>query len=314
MEKVDIVVTYLNERDREWRESFKYWKKREIESGIAEEGNRQAFGEERTREWDCLKYWFRGIEKNCKWINRVFLIVQNRNHVPEWVDRDNPRLRVVYHEEYIPKELLPTYNAMTIGMYVSNIKDLGERYIMCDDDFYFLNPIQEDQFFKCNKPVHLDNREGYRKYEGKLLEGSDSVFYQILNNNLEFEKRYGKEIKYGFYHLPEARLKSVEQDVLKKYGKEILEHNMPSRFRSKNNLHPSLYVDILKLENNVEWGNPYVNSSYCTLKSSVDYNIYKDKEMVCFNDTEQLDDYEKTKEKFVEFLESIFPNKSSFEK
>ena len=52
----DIVVTYLNERDKQWQEDFKYWKDKEIKEGIAEENNRQAFGKERTREWDTFKY------------------------------------------------------------------------------------------------------------------------------------------------------------------------------------------------------------------------------------------------------------------
>lgn len=311
---VDIVVTYVNERDKEWQDNFNYWKEKEIKEGKTTPTNRQAFGKERTREWDAFKYWFRGIEENCPWINKVFLIVQNKNHIPEWLDTNNPKLRVVYHDEYIPKDLLPTFNAMTIGMYVSNINDLSENYIMSDDDFYFLNPIKEDRFFIEGKPVHLDNKIPYKAYGGDLLTGSDNVFYRILNNNLNFNAKFGKQVKYGFYHLPEARLKSFEQDILKKYEKEIKQHNLPSKFRSSNNLCPTIYCDLLKIKDKAILGNPYENSSYCTLKSDVDFNQYKDKYMVCFNDTEQLDDYEKTKEKMIEFLESKLPKKSSFEK
>ena len=111
---IDIIVTYLNENDPKWQEDFKYYKDKEIKEGIADPNNIQAFGEERTREWDIFKYWFRGLEQNCPWINKVFLIVQNKNHIPKWINKDNPKLRIVYHEDYIPKELLPTFNAMTI--------------------------------------------------------------------------------------------------------------------------------------------------------------------------------------------------------
>lgn len=312
---IDIVVTYLNERDKEWRESFKYWKEREIEEKRAEEDNRQAFGEERTREWDSFKYWFRGIEKNCKWVNKVYVIVQNEKHVPEWLDIKNERIKVVYHEEYIPKELLPTYNAMTIGMYVSNIEGLSEKYIMSDDDYYFLNEIEEERFFKGEKAVHLDNEVEYKKYGKVYLKGSDRVFYEIMNNNLEFEEKVtGKRIKYRFYHLPEARIKSFEREILKKYGEEIKNRNKVSKFRNKENLCSYVFSDLLKIENKAVMGNPYINCNYCTLRSDVNFNEYWDKDIVCFNDTENLDNYEKTKEKLIEFLEKKFPDKSSFEK
>ena len=311
---VDIVVTYLNERDEEWQNNYNYWKNKEIEEGIQEATNRQAFGKERAREWDTFKYWFRGVEKNCPWVNKVFLVVQNERHIPTWLDRENPKLRIVYHEEFIPKELLPTFNAMTIGMYIANIEDLSETYIMCDDDWYFLNPIRNNRFFKYGRPVHLNNKMPYQYFGGDNLKGSDNIFYHILNNNLKFEERFNKQVKYYFYHLPEARLKSVEKKILSNYGDEIKEHNLPSKFRNKNNLCSYMYDDILKLFDKVIYGNPYINCSYCTLKSTVDFENYFNKDIVCFNDTEQLDNYDKTKDKFTKFLDSKFPNKCSFEK
>lgn len=311
---IDIVVTYLNERDSKWQEDYEFWKNKEISEGKQKASNRQAFGKERTREWDAFKYWFRGVEKNCSWVNKVFLIVQNERHVPEWLDKTNPKLRAVYHEEFIPQDLLPTFNPMTIGTYVSNIPDLNENYIMCDDDWYFLNEIKEDRFFIDGKPVHEDNKMKYRLYSGEQLTGSDNVFFHILNNNLKFEARFNKRIKYGIYHLPEARLKSFEQKILNDYYDEIKKHNSLSKFRNKYNLCPYMYDDLLKLFNKAILGEPYKNCSYTALKTTLDFDGYLDKDIVCFNDTEQLDDYDKTKKLLLEFLEKKLPNKCSFEK
>lgn len=312
---IDIVVTYLNERDEKWQEDYKYWKEKEIQEGKARPDNRQAFGEERIREWDTFKYWFRGIQKNCPWVHKVFLIVQNERHVPEWLNTDYEKVRVVYHDEFIPKEFLPTFNPMTIGMYISNIKDLSDTYIMCDDDFYFLNYIDENRFFIGNKPVHLDNKTRFKYYYGDALKGSDNVFYRILNNNLEFEQRYMKDkVKYGFYHLPSARVKSFEQEILQDNIDEINDRNSHSKFRNQFNLCNYMFDDLLKIRKKAILCNPYYNCSYCTLKSDVDFDTYADKDIVCFNDTEQLDDYNKTKDKLIEFLHKKFPNKSVYEK
>ena len=315
MNKIDIVVTYLNERDEKWRKDFQFWKNKEIKEGKARENNRQAFGVERTREWDAFRYWFRGVEKNCPWINKVFLVCQNENHVPKWLDKDNPKLRVVYHDEYIPKKLLPTFNAMTIAMYVSNIPDLSENYIMSDDDYYFLNPIPEDRFFRDNKPVHKDNHQAYTFYGDYALNGSDGVFYAILNNNLTFETNFmgDRRVKYGIYHLPEARKKSFEQKILKDYERDITNANIISKFRNEKNLCPYMFSDLLKICGEAVFDDPYFNSAYCTLKSTVNFDNYSDKDIVCFNDTEQLDDYGLTRANLILFLDKKLPDKSSFE-
>lgn len=312
MQKIDIVVTYLNENDKKWQEEYNYWKDIEIKSGIQAKTNRQAFGKERIRDWDAFKYWFRGVEKNCSWVNKVFLIVQNERHIPEWLDKNHPKLRIVYHDEFIPKELLPTFNAMTIEMYIPYINDLADNYILCDDDYYFLNPITEYRFFKNNKPVHENNRIKYVPYDTR---GSDGVFWKVLNNNMEFEKKFNRgKIKYGIYHLPEARKKGFEKKIMDQFKGEIIKHFNMSRFRHKDNLCSYMFCDLLKLFDKAVLEKPYENCSYCNLNSDVDFNSYWNKDIVCFNDTERLDDFEKVKTKMLDFLVRKLPEKSSFEK
>lgn len=312
---IDIVVTYLNEKNETWKQDYIYWKNKEIETGKADPNNRQAFGIERIRGWDNFQYWFRGVEENCPWLNKVFLVVQNEDHIPTWLKKDHPKLRIVYHEEFIPEKLRPTFNAMTIGMYISNIPDLSETYIMCDDDYFFLNPIKENRFFRGEIPVHKNNKIRYEFYHGDVLKGTDSVFYRALNQSIEFEKRFLKEnIRYGFYHLPEARKKSFEQKILNDYPEEIESHFIWSKFRNQHNICPTIYCDLLKICNVAIIDDPYYNCAYCDLRSNIDFNIYWGKDIVCFNDTERLDDYEKTKDKLIDFLDRKFPNKSTFEK
>lgn len=311
----DIIVTYVNERDDKWKSDFTYWMQKEVREGKAKLSNRQAFGEERTREWDAFKYWFRGVEKNCPWVNKVVLVVQNERHIPEWLDQKNPKLKIVFHEDYIPSDLLPTFNAMTIGMYFGYIKDLSEQFIMCDDDYYFINPIKEERFFKDGIPIHENNRIPYGLYKGDCLTCPAKVFYYTLNNNIKLESKYLKDrVRYGFYHLPSARLKSFEKQILDENKDDIKYHHSFSRFRHKTNYCNYIFDDLLKICGKAKFENIYENCSYCSLTSKVDFSQYKDKDMVCFNDTEILDDYEKTKKAFLDFLEEKFPDKSSFEK
>ena len=313
---IDIVITYLDD-NKQWREAFNYWKGRETNKGQNSLDNRQAFGEERIRDWGTFKYWFRGIEKNCKWVNKVFLVVQDESQLPKWLNRDNPKLRIVYHEEFIPKELLPVYNIVPIQLYFSNIKDLGEFFIVSDDDEFFLNPIKEDRFLRDNKPVHADNRIPFEYYSGDYLTGSDKVFFHILNNDLRLEEKYmtKEKVKYGFYHLPDIRSKSFSNKILQENYQEIYDSVKVSRFRHPNNILATIYTDLLKICDKAYIDNSlYENCSYCCLKSNVDFNLYANKDIVCFNDTELLDNYVETHNKLIAFLDSKLPNKSSFEK
>lgn len=314
-DKIDIVITYLNDSDKVWRENYNYWKQYEIFHKIAPETSIQAFGEERNRNWGFTPYWFRGVEKNCPWVNKIFFVVQNWRHIPEWLDTTNPKLRIVYHEEFIPKELLPTFNAMTIGLYINQIKDLSNNYIMCDDDYFFLNPIKEEKFFINNIAQHEDNQVPY----GYFYDGDE--FLHILNNNFDFEKKYieDKEIKYGFYHLPTARKKDFEQLILKDNYWQILNAQKPSKFRYKTNLDANIYPNILKLTgkaNILPERSIYGNSLYVPLKENYDFYLCKDFNMVCFNDTNLVNsnNFEKIKKDLIEFLKYKFPDKSSFEK
>ena len=313
---IDIVVTYLNDNDKEWRGSYTYWKSREINQGQADINNRQAFGEERLRDWGTFKYWFRGIEKNCPWVNNIFLVVQNERQIPQWLNINHPKLKIIFHEDFMPKDILPVFNIVPIQIYFSNIKELGEFFIVSDDDEFFLNPIKEDRFVRDNKPVHADNRIPFEYYSGDYLKGSDNVFFHILNNDLKLEEKYMKEkVKYGFYHLPDVRSKSFSNKILQENYEEIYNSTKVSKFRHPQNILATIYTDLLKICNEAYIDNNlYKNCSYCCLKSNVDFNKYKDKDIVCFNDTELLDNYIETNRKLVDFLDEKLPNKSSFEK
>jgi len=312
--KIDIVVTYLDDTEPSWRENYNYWKSIEINNNITNPNSKQAFGEERLRNWNFTHYWFRGIEQNCPWVNKVFFVVQNEKQVPKWLDTTNPKLRIVYHDEFIPKELLPTFSGMTVGLFISQIPDLSDNYIMCDDDYFFLNPIKEEEFFVNNIPQHEDNSIPY----GYFYDGDE--FLHILNNNFDFEKKYTKDnvTKYHFYHLPSARKKSFEQKLIKENYQTFINAQKPSKFRYKTNLDANLFVNILKLsgEANIQpRGTMYDNDAYVALKPGIDFYQYKDKNMVCFNDVDLVNGhFEEISKELNEFLEYKFPNKSSFEK
>lgn len=312
--KVDIVVTYLNSDNAHWQSEYNYWKNYEISNGIISKNSKQAFGIERIRDWGCMKYWFRAVEKNCPWVNKIFFVVKDKHHIPDWLDLDNEKLRVVYHSEFIPDSLLPVFNSCTISLFIPKIKDLSDNYIMCDDDYFFMNKINKTRFFKNGVAQHEDNKVPF----GHFFDGDE--FLHIMNNCTDFEERYmtDEKVKYYFYHLPTAHKKSFNEKILEDNYDYIMNCQKPSKFRYKTNICDYSYTNIMKIQKKCflgEKGHVYSNCGYVALKKGLDFNKYKNKDMVCFNDTDLANNgFESVKKDLNTFLKSIFPDKSSFER
>jgi len=306
---IDIVIPYYNDSDEIWRNITRNY--------MTEEGSndRQVIGEERYRDWDNFRYFFRGIEENCKWVNKIFLIVATESQIPDWLDTTNPKLRIVYHREYIPEELLPTFNPMTIELFVGNIEDLSDNYIYMNDDYFFLNPTKASMFFVDNYPVYKDN-----KFELKKLDtsGEDGTFYQILNNGMDLQTKIcgDKAHWYSIYHLPLAHKKNFEKEIIDKYYEEFINANKSSKFRNKDNLCGHMFICLYQDLEPYYIFNSYTNSSYVSVRKDTNFDDYIDKQMVCFNDTQLLkqEDFEETKNRMLDFFSKKFPNRSSYER
>ncbi len=146
--QIDIVLPWVDGSDPEWqkvkKESLKKYRP-------AEAANSNI----RFESWDNLQYWFRAVETYMPWVHKIFFLTWG--HLPEFLDTAHPKLEIVRHEDYIPKEYLPTFNSGPIEMNVHRIDGLAENYIMFNDDFFPLQPIAEEYYFRndmvCDEAV-----------------------------------------------------------------------------------------------------------------------------------------------------------------
>ncbi len=77
MSEIDFVITWVDPSDTQWySEKQKY----------SYEYNLDMNSEARYRNWEILKYWFRSVEKNAPWVNKVYFITEG--HVPKWLNTD----------------------------------------------------------------------------------------------------------------------------------------------------------------------------------------------------------------------------------
>ncbi|MCO4638282.1 Receptor polysaccharide phosphotransferase [Streptococcus infantarius subsp. infantarius] len=115
--------------------------------------NQEIDGEQRYRDYDVFNYWFRMIEKNAPWVNNVYLITNGQK--PDWLNLEHPKLKLVTHREFMPKEYLPTYNSAAIELNLHHIEGLSENYLYFNDDTYLIRDSQPSDFYKNGQPKLL---------------------------------------------------------------------------------------------------------------------------------------------------------------
>lgn len=331
-EKIDFVITWVDENDKKWQlEKEKYFKLNNVKKSKLD--NRDS----RYREMGCLKYWFRGIEKYAPWINRIYFITYG--HIPEWLNLENKKLKIVKHEDYIPKEYLPTFNSNVIEAKIHKIDGLEEKFVYFNDDMFLINSVKKTDFFKDNLPCDTMCLE-------PIIIKSDNGFYKKICNDIEIinkhfslkesfkknKRKYMslKQKKYLFrtlsllnystflgfhnFHMPVSYLKSTFEEVWD-VESEILEKTMSFKFRNNEesvNHWLFQYWQFAKgnfYQRQSDFG-AYLKIYDKNLNEVIEKQKYK---MICINDYDADFDFKEQKNKIIKSFEKILPEKSTFE-
>ena len=142
--KIDFVLLWVNGNDPEWRKQRNYYASKYYSN------NNYGNEEERFREWDQLKYWFRGVDKNAPWVNRIHFVTCG--HLPDWLNLTHPKIHIVKHEDIIPNEYLPVFSSRPVELCIRNIDGLAEQFVYFNDDVFMLTPVKESMFFNQGLP------------------------------------------------------------------------------------------------------------------------------------------------------------------
>ena len=143
-------------------------------------------------------------------------MVQSEDQIPDFIDRS--KVRVVLHEEFIPKKFLPTFNANTIEMYMHNIPGIAELFIYGNDDTYVMDKCSYDDFFMDARP-----RNNIRFVDTE----NDDYSKMILNlNNSIWRKIYGCDFPrhdgyYTTFHVQQPYSRRINARIFEEFSDEI---------------------------------------------------------------------------------------------
>lgn len=145
-ETIDFVVPWVDGGDPAWQAE------KERHAAEMSDAARAKWldGAQRYRDCGLLKYWFRGVEKFAPWVNRIHFVTWG--HLPPWLNAAHPKLHVVRHEDFIPREYLPTFSSRCIDLNIHRIPGLSGRFVYFNDDTFLTAPVKPADFFRKGLP------------------------------------------------------------------------------------------------------------------------------------------------------------------
>ena len=330
-DKIDIVLTWVDGNDPEWRKQ-----KSEYElkiKGINKSSNNNV----RFRDWDNLQYIFRGIEKYMPWVNKIHFVTWG--HLPKWLNVECEKLNIVNHNDFIPKEYLPTFNSNTIELNLHRIPGLADRFINFNDDMFVIGETRKEDFFLHGLPMDMAVlspapcfRDVMCCIETNNL-GIINDHFKITdikrNKDKWYTPKYGKFLirtilfsKFktilGLFepHIPFSYLKSVAIDLWNKEY-EVLDNTSKNKFRTRDDVNEWLFRHWQLMSVQFEprrWNFGILMSAENTQDVVTLLKNPKKFKMICINDSAAVDNFDECKATINQALQEIFPKKSIFEK
>lgn len=331
---IDIVILWVDGSDPAWlAQKREYLPPAQADSDSVN----------RYRDWGVLPHWFRSVERFAPWARKIHFVTWG--HVPGFLNLDNPKLHLVRHDEFIPREYLPTFSSHTIEMNIHRIPGLAEHFIYFNDDMFLTRPMEPEDFFQNGLPCtyggetpwvfqgnvgiwehavannlgvvnkHFPKREAVRSHGRKYVARS----YRWKDNvrTLLLEKLYPDRFT-GFQnlHAPAAYLKETFEAVWAAEP-ELLQVTCRERFRAASGVNQwvCLWWQVASGQ-----FSPYVVDNL--VMSISDDNIDRlcgaierqSNAMICLNDPEGEVNFEVLSGRLQQAFEKILPEKSGFEK
>lgn len=303
----DVVLTYVDGTDKIWAHDYLIYSR--IHKTKYEPNS------VRFRSWNNLKYVLRSIAECVPFINNLYIIVSCETQIPEFVNRKT--VNIVYHNNIIPEQYLPTFNSNTIEMFMHNIPGLYENFIYLNDDMFFVNVCNENDYFDENDEPIVNVYETLLSKKNTYTLSLKNTMNLANLENKEFIPFSPKSI-FRSDHSPNPMKVSLWKYYWNKYEEEL--DNSITRFRNQINITQELSNYHYYMKNRIKnkYNKKTRNSKYFDFvnKTSDDLKniIFNDNILtLCINDA-GVSDFKIYKNVVNKILDKKYPNKCKYEK
>ena len=156
---IDYVVPMIFPDDLKWRHDYA------TANGCFRD-DRSALTNVRYRSWGTEHLLIQCVRKHLPWIRNVVILLARKSQVQRWMLDEiaatrsgMPHIRIVFHNEFMPQDVLPTFNSRAIEMYLHRIPDLAPYFLYGNDDMFPIAPMPVEDFYRDGLPcLHYRER------------------------------------------------------------------------------------------------------------------------------------------------------------
>lgn len=232
LQEVDVVFTWVNDKDPKWCEKFNYFSERYKQpSGL--------YSKDRARftNHNELYYSLHSVRTFLPWVRKIFIVTDGQK--PDWLEISN-NIIIIDHSVIIDKQYLPTFNSHVIEAHLHKIPDLSENFIYFNDDVFVARPLLREHFFRANGIASLFLSS--KSLDAMLGRGVITPTLQAsLNVRSLLRITYGIEIDIPLVHTYVPLKKSMFKRAWELYNNEI-ENFLRNKFRGGQDLNLATFL------------------------------------------------------------------------
>lgn len=220
---VDVVYTWVDDSDPEWRGRF--------EDALEREGHRlhpQSANPSRYRSRDKLRFSLRSLALYADFVRHVHIVTAGQ--VPSWLDVGHPDITIVDHNEILDGRHLPTFNSHAIESRLHRIDGLAEHYLYFNDDFMLGRQVTAGTFFTVNGLAKIFPDDlaaipaGPPTLDDRPVDSASKNVRDLMRVHL------GTYVGRKMLHVPYPQRRSVLAEMEKRFP-DAFERTAASRFR-----------------------------------------------------------------------------------
>lgn len=220
---VDVVYTWVDSSDGEWRSQLDSYAKRmptEFEAFAARYPMTK-------NPWEEISVSIESVRTYLPWVSRIYVVTQRPHRVPI------AGVTHVFHDEIFPDpSVLPVFSSHAIETCLHRIPGLSERFIYLNDDTYITKPMEVSDFFKGGLPIA-------RIYDAHKISSKSykDTKYNVHNSAiLRMSEVFGDSVWVPI-HQATPLTKSIMANAEDEY-RSVWEATRTNRFRVPTNIVP----------------------------------------------------------------------------
>lgn len=225
---IDVVYTWVNHRDPEWRRMYAR-AVGDLSIASSQDDGRSL---DRFLSRDELKYSLRSVAAFAPWVRRIHIV--SNCAPPPWLKMDHPKIRWVDHADILPAAVLPTFSSHAIEARLHHVPGLSDHFLYFNDDFFLGRPTTPEDFFFSNG-IAKSFTEEYGAVNGVVNANDPDYLNAARNGQRLLEQRFQRTATALHKHTPYALNRVVLREMEEAFP-EAYHRTIHSAFRSLDDI------------------------------------------------------------------------------